>query len=65
MKINNEKKKALIRRLFIKNFMQKLITMKKKEKRALNETFIQRKFEVACKFRRNQNTYEKKFDVDE
>jgi hypothetical protein len=41
MKINNEKKKALIRRLFIKNFMQKLITMKKKKKeRALNATFI-------------------------
>jgi hypothetical protein len=32
MKINNEKEKAFIRHLFIKNFMQKLITMKKKKK---------------------------------
>ncbi len=31
MKINNEKKKTFIRHLFIKNFMQKLITMKKKK----------------------------------
>ncbi len=45
--------------------MQKLITMKKKkEKRALNTTFIQRRSEVVCKFRRNQNAYEKKSDVD-
>jgi hypothetical protein len=66
MKINNEKKKALIRHLFIKNLIQKLITMKKKKKkRAFNATFIQRKSETACKFRRNQNTHEKKSDVDE
>jgi hypothetical protein len=32
MKINNEKEKTLIRHLFIKNFMQKLITIKKKKK---------------------------------
>ncbi len=31
IKINNEKEKAFILHLFIKNFMQKLITMKKKE----------------------------------
>jgi hypothetical protein len=30
MKINNEKEKTFIRHLFIKNFMQKLITIKKK-----------------------------------
>jgi hypothetical protein len=36
MKINSEKKKALIRHLFIKNFMQKLITMKKKKKDVLS-----------------------------
>ncbi len=32
LKINNEEKKAFIRHLFIKNLMQKLITMKKKKK---------------------------------
>jgi hypothetical protein len=32
MKINSEEKKAFIRHLFIKNLMQKLITMKKKKK---------------------------------
>jgi hypothetical protein len=32
MKINSEKKKAFIRHLFIKNLMQKLITIKKKRK---------------------------------
>ncbi len=32
MKINNEKKKALIRHLSIKNLMQKLITKKKNKK---------------------------------
>jgi hypothetical protein len=37
----------------------------KKEKRAFNATSIQRKFEAVCKFRKNQNTYEKKFDADE
>jgi hypothetical protein len=52
MKINNEKKKTFIRHLFIKNFMQKLITIKKKE-RVFNATFIQRKSEIACKFERN------------
>jgi hypothetical protein len=31
MKINNEEKKTLIRHLFIKNLMQKLIAMKKKK----------------------------------
>ncbi len=31
MKINSEKKKTLIRHLFIKNLMQKMITMKKKK----------------------------------
>jgi hypothetical protein len=31
MKINSEKKKAFIRHLFIKNLMQKLITVKKKK----------------------------------
>jgi hypothetical protein len=36
MKINNEEKKALIRHLFIKNLMQKLITMKKKKKNVLS-----------------------------
>ncbi len=65
MKINNEEKKTFIRHLFIKNLMQKLITMKKKERRALNATSIQRRSETACKFRRNQNAYEKKFDVNE
>jgi hypothetical protein len=65
MKINSEKKKALIRHLFIKNLMQKLITMKKKEERALNATSIQRRSEAACKFRRDQNTHEKKSDADE
>jgi hypothetical protein len=66
MKINSEKKKAFIRHLFIKNLMQKLITMKKKkEKRVLSATFIQRRFETACKFRRNQNTHEKRSDADE
>jgi hypothetical protein len=32
MKINNEKEKTFIQHLFIKNFIQKLITMKKKRK---------------------------------
>jgi hypothetical protein len=59
------KKKAFIRHLFIKNFIQKLITMKKKEKRVLNTTFIKRRSEIVCKFRKDQNTYEKNFDVDE
>jgi hypothetical protein len=36
MKINSEEKKAFIRHLFIKNFMQKLITMKKKKKNVLS-----------------------------
>ncbi len=36
MKINSEEKKALIRHLFIKNLMQKLITMKKKKKNVLS-----------------------------
>jgi hypothetical protein len=36
MKINSEEKKTLIRHLFIKNFMQKLITMKKKKKNVLS-----------------------------
>jgi hypothetical protein len=36
MKINSEKKKALIRHLFIKNLMQKLITMKKKKRDVLS-----------------------------
>jgi hypothetical protein len=29
------------------------------------DTSIQRKSEAACKFRRDQNAYEKRFDVDE
>jgi hypothetical protein len=33
MKINSEKKKTFIRHLFIKNLMQKMITMKKKKKK--------------------------------
>jgi hypothetical protein len=36
MKINNEEKKTFIRHLFIKNFMQKLIIMKKKKKNVLS-----------------------------
>jgi hypothetical protein len=36
MRINSEKKKALIRHLSIKNLMQKLITMKKKKKNVLS-----------------------------
>jgi hypothetical protein len=36
MKINSEEKKAFIRHLFIKNLMQKLITMKKKKKNVLS-----------------------------
>jgi hypothetical protein len=50
MKINSEEKKTFIRHLFIKNLMQKLITMKKKKKRVFNATFIQRRSETACKF---------------
>jgi hypothetical protein len=66
MKINSEEKKTLIRHLFIKNFMQKLIIMKKKkEERVLNATFIQRRSEIVCKFQRNQNANETRFDVDE
>ncbi len=37
----------------------------KEERRAFNATFTQRRSEAANKFQRNQNTYEKKFDVDE
>ncbi len=36
----------------------------KKKERALNATFIQWKFEIARKFRKDQNAYEKRFDVD-
>jgi hypothetical protein len=64
--MKQRKKKTFKRHLFIKNFMQKLITMKKeKEKRVVDATFIQRRFKIARKFRKDQNTHETKFNVNE
>jgi hypothetical protein len=36
----------------------------KKEERVIDALFIQRRSEIACKFRRNQNTNKTRFDVD-
>jgi hypothetical protein len=65
MKINNEKKSVYTTSIYQESHAEIDHNETKKEKRAFNTTFIKRKFEIVCKFRRNQNTYEKRFDVDE
>jgi hypothetical protein len=66
MKINNEKKKSVYTTfIYQESHAETDHNEEKKEKRALNATFIQRRSEAACKVRRDQNTHEKRFDADE
>ncbi len=60
------KKKSAYTTFIYQEFHAEIDHNEEKEKRrALNATFIQRRSEVVCKFRRDQNTHEKKFDADE
>jgi hypothetical protein len=65
MKINNEKKNVYTTFIY-QEFHAKIDhNEEKEEKYVFNATIIQRKFEIVCKFRKNQNTNETRFDVDE
>ncbi len=65
MKINNEKKNVYTTFIHQEFYAKIDHNEKKKRKRVFNVTFIQRRFDTACKFRRNLNTNKTKFDVDE
>jgi hypothetical protein len=58
IKINNETKKTIIWIMIIKNLMQKLKTIEKKKKHIIDQTFVQRRFEIACTLRENERKNE-------